>query len=116
VADVRLDRPEKQLPRRQPAIQPGESGDDAVDQRLDPRAVPGVMPQGVQCGLDGAAAVVPITTNSSVFRWVPAYCRLPAISWERTFPATRTMNSSPKPASKISSGGTRESLQHRIVA
>jgi hypothetical protein len=28
-----------------------------------------------------------------------------------TFPATRAMNSSPNPASKMSSGGTRESLQ-----
>ena len=37
-------------------------------------------------------------------------------SGEITLPATRTMNSSPKPASKISSGGTRESLQPRIVA
>jgi hypothetical protein len=41
---------------------------------------------------------------------------LPAISGEKTFPATRMMNNLPSPASKISSGGTRESLQLRIVA
>jgi hypothetical protein len=37
-------------------------------------------------------------------------------SGETTLPATRTMNNSPKPASKISSGGTRESLQPMMVA
>jgi hypothetical protein len=37
-------------------------------------------------------------------------------SGEMTLPATRTMNRSPKPASNASSGGTRESLQPRMVA
>src|SRR6516164_11445906 len=41
---------------------------------------------------------------------------LPITSGEITFPATRTMKSSPKFASKISSGGTRESAQPRMVA
>jgi hypothetical protein len=36
-----------------------------------------------------------------------AYWILPMISDEITFPATRTMKSSPKFASKINSGGTR---------
>ena len=58
----------------------------------------------------------PSTTNSGVCRWTPAYCSVPITSGEITLPATRTMNSSPKPASKISSGGTRESLQPRMVA
>src|SRR6185369_3840183 len=60
--------------------------------------------------------VWPSTTKRGVCKWRPAYCRLPATSGDITFPATRTMNSSPKPASKISSGGTRESLQQRMVA
>ena len=38
------------------------------------------------------------------------------ISGEMMLPATRTMNSSPKPASNSSSGGTRESLQPTMVA
>ena len=58
----------------------------------------------------------PITTKSGVCRCMPAYCSVPMISAEMTLPATRTMNSSPKPASKTSSGGTRESLQPRMVA
>src|SRR5262245_21206952 len=58
----------------------------------------------------------PRTTNNGVRRCCPAYCSVPMISGEMTFPATRTTNSSPKPASKTSSGGTRESLQPRIVA
>ena len=58
----------------------------------------------------------PSTTRSGVFRWTPEYCRLPATSGESIFPATRTTNKSPKPAPKISSGGTRESLQPRIIA
>ena len=37
-------------------------------------------------------------------------------SGEMTVPETRTMNSSPKPASNTNSGGTRESLQPRMVA
>src|SRR5215472_2362285 len=41
---------------------------------------------------------------------------LPITSGEITFPATRTIKSSPKFASKISSGGTRESAQPRMVA
>src|SRR5215468_5722469 len=41
---------------------------------------------------------------------------LPITSGEITFPATRTMKRSPNFASKISSGGTRESAQPRIVA
>src|SRR5688572_17459680 len=47
---------------------------------------------------------------------MPAYCSVPMISAEITLPATRMMSSSPKPASKTSSGGTRESLQPRMVA
>src|SRR6516225_11744671 len=38
---------------------------------------------------------------------------LPITSGEITFPATRTMKSSPKFASKISSGGTRYVLSHQ---
>jgi len=45
-----------------------------------------------------------------------AYCTDPITSGEITFPATRTMKSSPKPASKTSSGGTRESLHPISVA
>ena len=41
---------------------------------------------------------------------------LPITSGEITFPATRMMKSSPKLASKISSGGTRESAQPSMVA
>ena len=70
---------------------------------------------------DLAAAIAPhpswpSTTNSGVCKYDPAYCRLPATSGERMLPATRTTNSSPRPASKIHSGATRESLQPRTVA
>src|SRR6266404_3544834 len=58
----------------------------------------------------------PRTTNNGVLRCDPAYCKLPAPSGERTLPATRTTNSSPRPASKINSGTTRESLHPRMVA
>ena len=58
----------------------------------------------------------PSTTKRSMPRCAPAYCKLPAISGEKTFPATRMTNKSPSPTSKTSSGGTRESLQPRIVA
>ncbi len=58
----------------------------------------------------------PSTTNSGVRRCTPAYCTVPMTSGEMTLPATRTMNSSPKPASKINSGGTRESLHPTMVA
>src|SRR5258705_8293428 len=58
----------------------------------------------------------PRTTNNGVLRSDPAYCKLPAPSGERTLPATRTTNSSPRPASKINSGATRESLHPRMVA
>ena len=58
----------------------------------------------------------PSTTKSGVCRWTPAYCSVPITSGEMTFPATRTMNSSPNPASNTSSGGTRESLQPMMVA
>jgi len=44
-----------------------------------------------------------------------AYWKVPATSAESTLPASRTTKSSPKPASKRSSGGTRESLQPRMV-
>src|SRR5580693_7520662 len=57
----------------------------------------------------------PRTTKRGVCRWAPAYCMLPMTSGEITFPATRMMNSSPKSASKINSGGTRESEQPRMV-
>ena len=40
--------------------------------------------------------VWPSTTKSGVCKWRPAYCRLPAISGDRTFPATRMMNNSPR--------------------
>ena len=58
----------------------------------------------------------PSTTNSGVCRCTRGVCSVPMTSGEITLPATRTMKSSPKPASKMSSGGTRESLQPRIVA
>src|SRR6185369_4625456 len=54
--------------------------------------------------------------NSCVCRCDPAYWIVPRIDRPRTFPATRTTKSSPKPQSKTSSGGTRLSLQPRIVA
>src|SRR5260370_1058713 len=44
----------------------------------------------------------PSTTNRGVRRCAPAYCRLPITSGEITFPATRTMNNSPKFAKKCS--------------
>jgi hypothetical protein len=58
----------------------------------------------------------PRTTKSGVCRCTAAYCSEPITSGEITFPATRTVNSSPKPASNSSSGGTRESLQPMMVA
>ena len=58
----------------------------------------------------------PSTTKRGVRRCTPAYCSVPITSGEITLPATRAMNSSPKPASKINSGGTRESLQPMRVA
>ena len=58
----------------------------------------------------------PSTTNSGVFRWTAAFWMLPITAGPITLPATRMTNSSPRPVSKTSSGGTRESLQPMMVA
>jgi len=68
-----------------------------------------------RCG-DCAAICVAEDDEERRLQMAARVLQLPATSGDITFPATRTMNSSPKPASKISSGGTRESLQQRIVA
>ena len=67
-------------------------------------------------GLDRAATLVPQDDEQRRVQVRAAYCSVPAIEGPRTFPATRMMNNSPNAASNTSSGGTRLSLQPRIVA
>ena len=87
-----------------------------MQQRLDPAALARPVTQRLERRLDRAAALVAEDDEERRVQVDPAYCMVPATSGDRTLPATRTTNSSPKPASNTSSGGTRESLQPRIVA
>ena len=61
--------------------------------------------------LDNIVCHDPEPRKSGVCKYKLAYRMLPLTSGEVTLPATRTMKSSPKLASKVSSGGPRESAQ-----
>mmetsp|Transcript_114095 Transcript_114095/g.317434 ORF Transcript_114095/g.317434 Transcript_114095/m.317434 type:complete len:290 (-) Transcript_114095:3-872(-) len=69
------------------------------------------------CSMGNWAALIapqsswPKTTSTLTFKWCTAYCSEAVVVVARQLPATRTTKMLPKPWSKMSSGGTRESAQ-----
>lgn len=93
-----------------------QSGKNILDQCSDVAAMVTAAQLGFQRCLYCSASLMTEHDKQGVWRCASAYPRLPLTSGEITFPATRTMNNSPKAASKINSGATRESLHPKIVA
>ena len=80
----------------------------------DACALTRALQAGHECSLHRAATFVTEHDEHGVCKCTAAYCSVPMTSGEITLPATRTINSSPKPASNTVRGA-RETLQRGRV-
>ena len=97
---------------------PGGGQTPAMASRISARmaAKPPFSCAGVNAVPTAPQPVCPMTTTKGVSRCSTAYSTLPRAKSLMRLPALRMMNSSPMPAWKMCSGGTRESLQQTMTA
>ena len=114
--DVGLDSRVKQCLGRLLPVQFSKGRQDILEQHFDPASLRCPVKFRGNCRLDRTAALVAEHDEQRCMQMDAGILQRPEDRRAEDVTGTRTTKSSPKPASKTSSGGTRLSLHPRMVA